>query len=537
MKYVLTNILWLGILGAVLQACLTPQSEKEEKTAETEKFVTSQGQKFLDPEGQQLILHGVNVVNKEASTNYLGHVSKADFQQFKQWGFNCIRLGVIWDGLEPEPGLINEAYLKGIDEQIAWAKEAGLYVFLDMHQDLFSQKFADGAPAWATLDEGKPHIADGPVWSDAYFTSPAVQTAFDNFWINAKASDGVGVQDHYANVWKKIAQRYANEPTVIGYDLMNEPVSGSLYLQSMPFIAARLAEVLHETDGEGSWSVEQIGQMWSSPEQRVQVLQKLNDIEVYAATIDTLNHVFQAFEKEKLMPFYQKVANAIREVDNKHILFMETNINSNMGVLTGIEPLMTGKGMRDPQQGYAPHAYDIVVDTDLGGTPTFERVELIMQHHYQSSQRLNMPMLVGEWGAFYGTSNALPAVSHMMKEFEKYLCGNTYWEYSDLLNEPTYLSAIIRPYPMQTVGNLLAYRTDSNSFSCIWEEPEGQTGATVIYLPFAGQIENTEVVFTTGKGISEVKMIEPGRPEGYLVIPSLSQGGKRELNIRLRNVL
>lgn len=58
------------------------------------------------------------------------------------------------DRLEPEPGVYNEDYLKEIDERIQWAEQNNLFVVLDMHQDLFSVKYSDGAPEWATLDEG-----------------------------------------------------------------------------------------------------------------------------------------------------------------------------------------------------------------------------------------------------------------------------------------------------------------------------------------------------------------------------------------------
>jgi endoglycosylceramidase len=95
-----------------------------------------------------------------------------------------VRLGIIWDGLEPQPGRIDEDYLERIGKLVGYAKAEGLYVLLDMHQDLYSVKFSDGAPAWATLDEGKPHTA-GAVWSDAYYASAAVQTALDHFWENA----------------------------------------------------------------------------------------------------------------------------------------------------------------------------------------------------------------------------------------------------------------------------------------------------------------------------------------------------------------
>ena len=62
----------------------------------------------------------------------------------------------------------------------------------------------------------------------AYLESPRVQGAFDAFWINQPDGQGVGIQDRYAQAWKHLAQRYADNKTVIGYDLMNEPFQGSI---------------------------------------------------------------------------------------------------------------------------------------------------------------------------------------------------------------------------------------------------------------------------------------------------------------------
>ena len=169
-----------------------------------------------------------------------------DFKKISDWGFNVIRLGIIWDGLEPEPGVYNDSMFQCLDERIGWAGENGLYVILDMHQDLYSVQFSDGAPDWATLTDDQPHYT-GAVWSDAYLISPAVQTAFDNFWNNTPASDGVGIQDHYANLWKYIAERYADEPAVIGYDLMNEPFIGIEASNFFPAMVGYLFDHAHRT--------------------------------------------------------------------------------------------------------------------------------------------------------------------------------------------------------------------------------------------------------------------------------------------------
>ena len=139
-------------------------------------FLSVRGERFVDAEGRQVLLHGLCVISKNKAENYLSWHGPQDFAALRDWGMNCVRLGILWDGLEPKPGFFDETYLKGVDQRIAWAKAAGVFVFLDMHQDLYSCKYSDGAPEWATLTDGEPHVAAGDVWSDAYVSSPSFRS-------------------------------------------------------------------------------------------------------------------------------------------------------------------------------------------------------------------------------------------------------------------------------------------------------------------------------------------------------------------------
>lgn len=56
-----------------------------------------------------------------------------------------------------------------------------------------------------------------------------MQRAFDNFWDNVPGPDGVPLQEHYAAAVRAVAAAVADEPLVLGYDLMNEPWPGSVY--------------------------------------------------------------------------------------------------------------------------------------------------------------------------------------------------------------------------------------------------------------------------------------------------------------------
>lgn len=407
-------------------------------------FVTVSGLQFVDGAGKPLLLHGINVVNKSQAEGYTKNIEPSDLATIRGWGMNCIRFGILWDGLEPQPGKINEEYLDRIARIIGWAKAEGLYVLLDMHQDLYSVKFSDGAPAWATLDEGKPYTPTA-VWSDAYFTSEAVQTALDHFWANSPGPDGVGLQDHYARVWCRLAERFREEPAVLGFDLMNEPYPGRDNAKNRLVMAAKLFTLLPTKLGDKMPSPATLAKGADSPESRKQLAEWLNDQELFSAMLDAGTPIMQAFERERLQPLYARVHKAIREVDTRHIIFIEPTTSANIGIPSAIAPLTDEHGQRDKQQAYAPHAYDIVTDTPESGQGSSNaRIELIFSRHARKAVELNMPFLIGEWGAYYENPNAVEAAKFVVEQLDKLQCGDTYWDYQRKLKDSPLVPALKR---------------------------------------------------------------------------------------------
>ncbi len=464
----------------------------------------AEGGCLLDREGRQVVLHGVNLVCKDKSRGYIGHWTVEEFDQLHALGMNVIRLGLLWAGLEPEPGLYDEAYLDRVEHVIRRAGKAGLHVFLDMHQDLYGEAFADGAPAWATLCEDVPHDASGMVWSDAYLNSKAVQTAFDRFWANEPAADGTGVQDHYARAWRRVAERFGCIDCVIGYDLMNEPFPGSPAVEiEQAMIQAFLAmqqETIAQPDAsnppveEASAASADLANAWMDPEGRAQVLSLLTDPDVYEAISEGMEPGLHKFDKTMLSPFYQRVADAIREVDTETLLFLEASYFSNMGVRSGIAPVLR-KGTRDPQQIYAPHGYDLIVDTTANELWSPARVEVIFRHHAETGARHCWPMLVGEWGAFWqnaeGDGCGTKAQADQLRTvFEEMRCGDAFWCYPDEgarqqnLDGFRYSGAIVRGVPQAVNGGLRAYRwmPEESEFRMEWEEG-GSTADTTAWVP------------------------------------------------------
>ena len=137
-------------------------------------------------------------------------VNESDFQRLHAAGFNCVRLPFL-ASLVDEPGGLHR-----LDQAIAWAGANQIYVILDMH----------GAPG---SQSDQQHTGQADV--DAFFKDPANIT-------QAEA------------IWTQIARRYASNPTVAGYDLLNEPTgtpnSDTLYVvQDRLYHAVRAGDAKH----------------------------------------------------------------------------------------------------------------------------------------------------------------------------------------------------------------------------------------------------------------------------------------------------
>ena len=497
-------------------------------------FIGVRDTRFTDAEGREIVLHGICVISKNPDDHYQSWHGADEFALMHDWGLNCIRLGIIWDGLEPEPGQYDEAYLRQVDQRIAWARDHGLYVLLDMHQDLFSVSYSDGAPEWATLTDGQPHLSLGGVWSDAYLTSAAIQRAFDNFWANAPGPGGIGVQDRFAQAWKHVAARYADEPIVLGYDLFNEPNIGSGNLAAQAAMIQGFVKGLTKVDSANTATAKDIAAQWLDRSGRAELMDRLSDMTIYTAVIDNVEAIQQEFERTRLMPMYERVTKAIREVDTDHIVFLETSMTSNLGVRTGIEPIRDADGIRDPKQAYAPHGYDIVVDTPALPHANPERVSLIFKRHAEAARRLNMPVLVGEWGAYGGAgTEILPAARHMARQLERHGYSDTYWEFGRYVLDAPYLEIINRPVPQRLAGTLTAYETNAKAkfFQCTWQETPAVTAPSRIYVPaWLWRASQSVRLTPAGKGFS----VEPAKADSdNLVLVVLPTGKDIERRIEV----
>jgi endoglucanase len=146
----------------------------------------------------------------------------------KQWGANHVRWQLLWGGFPRSPAddtASLEEYdkwldsaLKHLDELLPVCKEAGLLVLIDLH-----------TPPGGRNTANQCRIFHEKKW-----------------------------QDKFLQVWDKIAQRYRGNTTVWGYDLVNEPVEGTVSdgLKNWHDLAEQTAKRVRALDAQHAIIVE-----------------------------------------------------------------------------------------------------------------------------------------------------------------------------------------------------------------------------------------------------------------------------------------
>jgi endoglycosylceramidase len=152
----------------------------------------------------------------------------------RTWGIDVMRVPFVWAAVEPTEGMDDADFLMRYDALLDAAWAHGIWTVVDFHQDVYAENFCgDGFPAWTIPGTPPAPAHDCPNWSFEYFQDPDVVAAFDRFW-----ASGSTVQASFASLWGRMAARYKDKPGVLGFEVINEPSSGSA--QAAPFAATTL---------------------------------------------------------------------------------------------------------------------------------------------------------------------------------------------------------------------------------------------------------------------------------------------------------
>ena len=457
----------------------------------------AEGLRFVDAQGRARIFNGMNIQEKQGGRSCLGYdLDDAFFEKYAARGMNLIRLAVVWENLEPAPGQYNESYLRSIDGAFDRAAAHGVYIFLDLHQDLYGDMGmddgADGAPKWAQLTDGAKPRKPQFVWAENYILSRAVRRAFDHFWANTPVPEGHGVhgrglQDHFAALWAMLAKRYGDHPALFGFDFLNEPFPGSAALKTIrAIIAGSLKTVFFSRDVKACRLLADLlrgnlpGVLGQLSAQVVRRITRVADASI------------ERFDLETYGPFLRKMAAAVRGASPNGLLMLGQSIFCSSGIpFSG--PAIAVDGRHDPDQCYAPHAYDLMVEAPgLYQYASDERVGGFFSVIADTQQRLQMPVVVGEWGG--GDPNEREWFGHarfLRDFFDRQQWSQTYWCYREgCLDSPLMVEALCRSYPIAVAGKIGQYAHADEAFILEFTQTPEDCGESLLYLhrPFT-QIE------------------------------------------------
>jgi len=165
---------------------------------------------WLNPEGYMFGLSRTNsawmidlmikeMVGPDAAADFWqafkeNYITRKDIEFIARQGANTIRLPFNYKLFTDEDYMGQTGQKDGfehIDSVISWCKANGLYLILDMHD-------CPGSQTGDNIDDGY-----GYPW---LFESERSQQLF-------------------CDIWRKIASRYQQETTILGYELMNEPIA------------------------------------------------------------------------------------------------------------------------------------------------------------------------------------------------------------------------------------------------------------------------------------------------------------------------
>lgn len=315
-------------------------------------FIYVNGKDLYTPNGEKFFIQGINLGNwlnpegymfyfekassyrliNEAFCEMVGpdytqwfwqefqknYITREDIFYIKSTGMNSIRLPFHYKLFTHEDYMGSSdpaAGFKHIDQVITWCKEAGLYVILDMHD----------APGGQTGDN--------------------IDDSYGYPWLMVSEES----QELFVKIWRQIAERYAHEPVILGYDLLNEPI----------------AHYFTETD------------------------KSLND---------------------HLVPLYKKAMQAIREVDQNHIILLAgAQWNGNFSIFN--------EWNFDDKMMFTCHRY-------WCGTEQKD-----IQDFVDFRDKVNLPMYMGETG-----ENTDEWVGKFRVLMEQNNIGWHYWPYKKMVD-------------------------------------------------------------------------------------------------------
>ena len=192
------------------------------------EFVRVEGEDLITPDGSKLFIIGTNLGNWLNPEGYMfgfgrtnaprqisdlfceltgpdftadfwsrfkdNYITRKDIEYIASTGANTIRLPFHYKLFTDEDYMgLNSAQdgFARIDSVVSWCRDNGLYLILDMHD----------APGGQTGDN--------------------IDDSYGYPWLMESEKS----QQQFCDIWRNIADYYKNEPVILGYELINEPIA------------------------------------------------------------------------------------------------------------------------------------------------------------------------------------------------------------------------------------------------------------------------------------------------------------------------
>ena len=218
----------------------------ESTISNKDRFIQVSGQDLVKPDGSKFFITGTNLGNWLNPEGYMfgfqrmnaprqinelvselvgpdkaaefwaafkdNYITKADVDFIASTGANTIRLPFHYKLFTDEDymGLTKDQDgFARIDSVVSWCKANDLYLILDMHD----------APGGQTGDN--------------------IDDSYGYPWLMESEKS----QQQFCDIWRTIADRYKNEETILGYELINEPIA--TYFENQDELNSKL-EPLHK---------------------------------------------------------------------------------------------------------------------------------------------------------------------------------------------------------------------------------------------------------------------------------------------------
>lgn len=485
--------------------------------------------------------------------------------RLKSWGLTFLRFLVTWEAIEHAgPGLYDTEYLDYVEQMLRIAGDMGFTTFIDPHQDVWSRfTGGDGAPGWTLEAVGfdMTHFAETcaaivhqthgdpfprMVWptNAGRLAAATMFTLFfgGNDFAPHVLVDGEPVQEylqrHYIDAVLQVVQRARDLPGVAGYDTFNEPSRGYIGWKDLKDLNSQLRVDLQPTPlqsfalGDGiPQDIGVWGMGWSGGRLRGHRMVNQEGVRAWKKDQSCIWHdegvwgigaagepellapdYFYRrderevnFERDYLVPFVHRYAQAIHTADPEALIFVEG------------EPEDLPPSLGDtPESGIvsAPHWYDAVQllfkrpGRWLGYDKIRGRVIFgpgVVRRNFAwqlqtlrqlGTERLHAPTVIGEIGIQFDVNKSqddvgrqVAVMNRSLDAVEASLCSSTIWNYTasntnergdgwngedlsiwsaDEGRDPRVLDrggralrSVVRPYPVATAGEPLRVSFDT----------------------------------------------------------------------------